>query len=139
MNNDKNFKIVLKISAIFLWYFTPLFLLIVSDVGSRIFQDGTFLGNLIVRHPYQWDYELMFAGFFLIWGIFVWKAAKNPEINLSFIKFTAWGFFAIVLTNILVGLFRTQDLAHLTTDSIPWFVLGLLIYIMSKKYDVSKT
>ena len=139
MSNDKYLKIVLKISAIFLWYFTPLFLLIISDIGSRLFQEDTFWGNLIVRHPYQWDYELMFAGFFLIWGIFVWKVAKNPEMNLSFIKFTAWGFFAIVLTNILVGLFKTQDFIHMATNSIPWFILGLLIFIMGKKYDVSKT
>lgn len=139
MHNDRYLKNVLKISAIFLWYFTPLFLLIVSDIGSRLFQENTFWGNLIVRHPYQWDYELMFAGFFLIWGIFVWKAARTPEKDLTFIKFTAWGFFAIVLTNILVGLFRTQDLIHLITDSIPWLVLGLLIFYMSKRYDVSKT
>ena len=139
MNTEKSLKIILKISAIFLWYFTPLFLLIISDIGSRLFQEGTFLGEAIVRHPYQWDYELMFAGFFLIWGIFVWKAAKNPKDNLSFIKFTAWGFFAIVITNILVGVFKTQDLVHLVNDSIPWFLLGFLIFIMSKKYDVSKT
>ena len=139
MNTEKSLKVVLKISAIFLWYFTPLFLLIVSDIGKHLFQENTFFGNLIVRFPYQWDYELMFAGFYLVWGIFVWKAAKNPENNLSLIKFTAWGFFANVAMNIIVGLFRTQELSHLLTDSIPWFVLGLLIFIMAKKYDISKT
>jgi hypothetical protein len=135
MKDEKYIKVVLRVSAVFLWYFTPLFLLIVSGIVGRLFPDDI----LIVRHPYQWDYELMFAGFFLVWGIFVWKAAKNPEMNLSFIKFTAWGFFAIVLTNILVGLFKTADFIHLANDSIPWFILGLLIFIMSKKYDISKT
>lgn len=133
MNTEKTLKIVLKISAIYLWYFIPLFLLIVSDIGSHLFQQGTFFGNLIVRYPYQWDYELMFAGFYLVWGIFVWKAAKNPENNLSLIKFTAWGFFANVATNIIVGLLRTQELSHLATDSILWLVLGLLIFHLSKK------
>ena len=133
MNNKKYLQIVLKISAIHLWYFTPLFLLIVSDVGSRLFQEGTFWGDVIVRHPYQWDYELMFAGFFLIWGVFVWKAAKNLENNFSFINFTAWGFFAVVLTNILAGLFRTRDFIHLAIDSIPWLTLGLLIIIFNKQ------
>lgn len=134
MKNEKFLKIVLKISSIYLWYFTPLFLLIISDIGKRLFREGTPLGEAIVRHPYQWDYELMFAGFFLVWGIFVWKAAKNPEQNLTFIKFTAWGFFVTVITNILVGLFKTQDLVHLINDSISWFVLGFLILITTKSY-----
>lgn len=133
MNSKKTLTLILKTSAVFLWYFTPLFFLIVSDVGIRLFQQDSFLGDLIVRHPYQWDYELMFAGFYLVWGIFVWKASKNPENNSSFIKFTAWGFFATVLTNIIVGLSKTSDLAHLITDSIPWFVLGVLILYFSKK------
>jgi len=133
MKTQKYLKIVLKISAIFLWYFTPLFLLIVSDVGNQLFQSGTFFGDLIVRYPYQWDYELMFAGFYLVWGIFVWKAAKNPENNSTFIKFTAWGFFANVATNMIVGLFRTEELSHLVTDSIPWLVLGFFIFYLSKK------
>ncbi len=131
MNQEKNLKIILKISAIFLWYFTPLFILIVTS--PFLFKQGTFWGDLIVRHPYQWDYELMFAGFYLVWGIFVWKTAKNPGNNLSFIKFTAWGFLANVVTNIIVGLLRTQELSHLVTDSIPWFGLGLLIFYFSKK------
>ena len=118
-----------------MWYFTPLFLLIVSDIGSLLFQQSTFWGNAIIRFPYQWDYELMFAGFYLIWGIFVWKAAKNPENNLSFIKFTAWGFFATVITNILVGLFRTHELSHLIGDSVPWLILGLLIITLSKELE----
>ncbi len=134
MKNENFLKIVLKISAIFLCYFTPLFLLVISDVGSRLFQEGTFLGEAIVRHPYQWDYELMFAGLYFVWGIFVWKAAKNPKENLSFIKFTAWGFFANVATNILVGLFRTKELTHLAADSIPWLVLGLLIFYFSNRF-----
>ncbi len=133
MSENKYLKIILKISAIYLWYFTPLFLLIISDIGSHLFQQNTFFGNLIVRYPYQWDYELMFAGFYFVWGIFVWKATKNPENNLSLIKFTGWGFFANVATNIIVGLFRTEELSHLATDSIPWLVLGLLIFHFSKK------
>lgn len=134
MAKEKFLKIILKISAVFLWYFVPLFFLIVSGTGNRLFQQDTFWGNLIVRYPYQWDYELMLAGFYLIWGIFVWKASKNPANNLNFIKFTAWGFLVNVLTNIIVGLFRTYELAHLITDSISWFVLGFLILYFSKKF-----
>lgn len=136
MNNEKYLKKLLKIAAIFLWYFTPLFFLIISDVGNRLFQENSFLGNLIVRFPYQWDHELMFAGFCFVWGIFVWRAAKSPENNKSFIQFTAWGFLVNALTNILVGLFRTQDLAHLVTDSIPWLIISFSIfYLIRNKQD----
>lgn len=129
----------MKISAIYLWYFTPLFLLIVSRVGNRLLQQGSLLGDLIIRYPYQWDYELMFAGFYLIWGIFLWKAAKDPAKNISFIKFTAYGFFANVATNLIVGLFRTEELVHLLTDSILWFMLACLMFRLNNKiYGNSK-
>ena len=134
MNNKKYFKILLRVSAIFLWYFTPLFFLVISS--NSLLKQNTFLGDLIIRFPYQWDYELMFLGFYLVWGVFVWKVAENPENNMNFIKFTAWGFFVTALTNIVVGFFRMQDLWHLSMDSIPWLALSFLIFYFIKNSNI---
>ncbi|MBI5803536.1 hypothetical protein HY448_02515 [Candidatus Pacearchaeota archaeon] len=132
MEKEKYLKIILKISSLFLLYFIPLFFLVVSDFGKNFLQVGTFLGNLLIRYPYQWDYELMFLGIYLVWGIFLWKASKNPEKNITFIKFTAWGFIVNAITMIIVGSVKTEDLIHLITDSVPWFGLGFLIFYFNK-------
>lgn len=134
MTTDKYPKIVLKISAIFLCYFTPLFLFIVLDIGNWPLQPNSFFGDLIVRHPYQWDYELMFAGLYLVWGIFIWRASKNLGNNLMFIRFTAWGFFVNASTMVITGLLKTQELAHLAIDSIPWLALSFLMFYFKKDY-----
>lgn len=130
MDKEKSLRMILKISAIFLWYFTPLFFLIVSS--PLLFHQGTFWGDLIVRHPYQWDYEFFFALFYLVWGVFVWKAAKNPSKDISLVKFTAWAFLVNAISLILVGFFRRLELAHLATDSIPWIVISAVIFYFSR-------
>ena len=130
-------KTLLTITSLFLWYFVVLFILIVWDLaqGSRLFTQGTLLGNAVARYPYQWDYELMFAGLFLVWGIFLWKASNNLAANKTLITFTAWAFLVHAVTMIIVGIFKTQDLGHMLGDSIPWFALSfLLFYFINKEF-----
>lgn len=136
MEKARTLKILTQITAIFLWYFVVIFFLIVWDMNrtSPIFKDGTLLGDLMVRHPYQWDFELFFAGLFLIWGFFLWKAGKNIQKDINIIRFTGWAFFTHAVTMIIVGSIKQNDLIHLINDSIPWFLLGLLILLNSKKY-----
>lgn len=135
MTKEKNLKIILKITAVFLWYFVALFFFIVWDMSreSPLFQKGTTLGDMMARSPYQWDFELFFAGLFLVWGIFVWRAAKNIQKDLNLIKFTGWAFLVHAVTMIIVGAIRKQELIHLLNDSIYWFLLGFLILYFAVK------
>ncbi len=129
MKKEKYLKMILKITAIFLWYFTPLFFFIVWDINraNPLLKEGTILGDMLVRRPYQWDFELFFAGLFLVWGIFVWRATKDTQKDSNIIKFTGWAFLVQAITMILAGAIRSQDLMHLLNDSIYWFILAFLI------------
>jgi len=133
--NEKPLKITLKIAAIFLWYFVLLFLFIISDMAmsTPFLNQGTFIGDLIIRFPYQWDYELMFAGLFLVWRVFVWKASNNISENEAIIQFTAWAFLVHAISMITVGLIRTSAFVHLLTDSIPWFLISFLIFYFNRR------
>lgn len=131
----KPLQITLKITAIFLWYFVALFFFIVWDLNraTPFFEKGTLLGDMVIRSPYQWDFELMFSGLFLIWGIYVWEAAKNPEQNKAIISFTAWGFLMHAVTMIIIGLIRQHELVHLANDSIYWFTISFFIFYFKAK------
>ena len=129
-------SIVLKITSVFLWYFVVLFFFIVWDLNRAepLFREGTRLGDAMIRFPYQWDFELMFAGIFLVWGIFLWKASRNAKNNLLFIRFTAWAFLVHAISMIIIGLINSQELMHLVNDSIFWFLITFLLFFYSKKY-----
>jgi len=111
---QKLLNTTLKISAIFLWYFVALFFFIVWDMNqaNRLFKEGTTLGDMMVRHPYQWDFELFFAGLFLIWGISLWRASRNTQKDSALIKFTGWAFLIHAITMLIVGAIKQEDLKH---------------------------
>ncbi len=133
--NEKVLKVTLRITALFLWYFVLLFLFIVLDMNmsTPFLKEGTFIGDMMIRYPYQWDYELMFAGLFLVWGIFLWKASKKLSENKMVIQFTAWAFLAHAVSMIIVGLIRSSAFTHLVTDSILWFLISFLIFYLSRE------
>lgn len=67
--------------------FGTLFLL--TSIDAPIMQEGGALRFL------RWDIpskhvELMIEIVYLVWGIFMLIAARNPLTNLSFIRFTLW-------------------------------------------------
>lgn len=92
----------------------------------------------MIRYPYQWDFELFFAGLFLVWGIFIWRASQNLHRDKSVIHFTAWAFLTHAVTMIIVGLIRQQELTHLVNDSISWFLMSFLIFYFQNKYNSSE-
>ena len=129
MKKEKFLYIILKAAAIFLWYFVAIFFFIVWDINREnlILKEGSIFGEMMVRFPYQWDFELFFAGLFLVWGFYLWRATENTQKDSNFIKFTGWAFLIHAITMIVVGTIRSQDLVHLVTDSIYWFLFAFLI------------
>lgn len=133
MKKEKYLDITLKAAAIFLWSFSPLFLFIVWDIHREnpILKEGEALGDMILRFPYRWDFELFFAGFFLVWGIYVWRATKDIQKDINLVKFTGWAFFVHGITYLITGAFRSNELVHLLTDSVYWFVFAFLILYLA--------
>jgi hypothetical protein len=67
--------------------FGGLFLL--TSFDAAIMQDGGALRFM------RWDIlskhvELMIEAVYLVWGIYMLKAARNPLANISFLDFTLW-------------------------------------------------
>lgn len=118
---------LLKISALYLWYFILVFVLAVLGSTLPFLQEGTLLGDILIRRPYQWDFEFMFTMLFAVWGIFLWKESKTPQKNSIFISFTGWAFVTQAISMIILALLRTHETSHFILDSIPWFMLGIFL------------
>lgn len=107
-----------KISAIYLFWYVIVFLLIIVDLQIGFLPD--FLKNILARYPYQWDFELMFAALFAVWGVFLWRGV---QISL----FSGYAFCAQGIIMILLGILRPLEMRHLFMDSILWIILGGLL------------
>ena len=120
----KIIKNINKIGAIYLWWYVGVFILVLTDLKLNFLTEG--IKNVLVRYPYQWDYELMFTILFFVWGIFLWK-------NIYLIKFSGYMFVSQGIVMIILGIIRENEMIHLFTDSILWIVLGFLLLKQSKK------
>jgi hypothetical protein len=67
--------------------FGGLFSLTLFD--APIMQDGGAL-RFMRWEPLAKHIELMLEGVYLVWGVFFFRAARNPMQYLSFIDFTIW-------------------------------------------------
>lgn len=67
--------------------FGGLFVLTLFD--APIMQEGGAL-RFMRWEPLAKHIELMLEGVYFVWGIFLFRAARNPAQSLSFIDFTIW-------------------------------------------------
>ena len=113
-----------KISAIYLWVYVFIIGLVIIDLQLGFLSES--IKNILARYPYQWDYELMFMALFFVWGVFLWK---DSSLN----KFSGYAFLTQGLVMIILGLMRQNEIIHLFSDSILWFVLGYILLKQNKK------
>lgn len=105
-------KILIRLVAIYLWWFSIVFILAIGFSSISFLAEGTSLGDTLIRHPYQWDFELMFTVLFFIWGIFLWRSSTDIKSNKTFINFTAWALLTHGLVFITIGLLKPGILTH---------------------------
>lgn len=123
-------SLALKLLAIYFWSFTPTFIL------SLLPQRNTVLGEMFIRDAQVvgYQFELLFALIFLIWGIYLWKASRRPDSYYFFIDFTIWASVAHLLWMILVAVMQPADMMHLLRDAFVLAIpLGLIIYFRKRK------
>lgn len=113
-----------KVSAVYLWWYAIVFILVLADMKLNFLSEG--IKNILARYPYQADYELMFTSLFFVWGIFLWKDSR-------LIKFSGYAFLTQGFVMIILGLFRQNEMVHLFADSILWIVLG---YLLLRQYKI---
>ncbi len=127
---NSRFSLAIKLLAIYFWSFTPTFVL------SLLPQRNTALGELFVRDAQVvgYQFELLFALIFLVWGVYLWKASRNPGAHLFFIDFTVWASAAHLLWMLLIAASQSADAMHLLRDAVTLAIpLGLVIYFREQK------
>ncbi len=114
------FTLSLKLLSIYFWSYTPTFILSIATLRD------SFLGQMFIREAQvtEWQFELLFALIFLVWGAFLWQASKQPSLHAFFIKFTIWTSFVHLAWMLLLAVIEQADRLHLLRDAV---VLGVLI------------
>ncbi len=120
-------KILIRLVSLYLWWFVIVFIFALLQ-SSSFLAPGTFLGDFLIRQPYQWDFELMFTTLFFIWGIFLWKASTKINENRTLIIFSAWAFLTHGVVFIIIGLIQSNILVHAITDSLGWLAASTLLF-----------
>jgi len=122
-------SLALKLLAIYFWSYTPVFVI------SLLPQRNTFLGEIFIRDAQVagYQFELLFALIFLIWGVYLWKASSKPASHYFFIDFTIWASIAHLLWILLMALLQPADTAHLLKDAAVLAIpLGMLVYFRKR-------
>lgn len=114
------FSLSLKLLAFYFLSFTPTFILSITP------QRDSFLGQIFIRDTQvtEWQFELLFALIFLVWGTFLWKASRSPGTHSFFITFTIWASIAHLAWMLLLAITEHEDRLHLLRDAL---VLGTLV------------
>lgn len=129
---EKSLALMLRLIAIGLWTFTVKVIFIVTLLILKspfAADDGPLAGN-IMRAPYRWDFETMFAGIHLVWGIFLWRAAKNPKEHISLIQFTMWTNIVHGVIMFIQAILRPFETIHLLADTVLLLGSGMLLALL---------
>ena len=128
---DRNFSLSIKLLAVYFWSFMPTFIL------SLLPQRNTVFGELFIRDAQVagYQFELLFALIFFVWGVYLWKASKNPGTHLFFIDFTLWASVAHLLWMVLIATIQPADTTHLLRDAVILAIpLSLVTYFRRSKH-----
>lgn len=122
----------LRFLAFVLWSYTPVF--IITMLGLSFPQHSVFKQfSPEVRGEYRWDFELMFASIFLVWGWYLWQASKEPKKHVLFIDFSIWAniFHGVVM--VLIGILRKGEFHHLLSDGLVLVLPAMVVLYLKKK------
>lgn len=99
---------------------------VLLDVNSLIDESAGVLGRLGAWSDHEgYEYVLMLSAIYIVWGIFVWRAAADPLANASLVQFTIAGNFAHMAVMGAMALTDDEHRLHLVGD-VP---LGLALPI----------
>ena len=117
--------------------FTTLFILTAAD--SPLMQEGGQLAWLRWK-PFAKDVELMLEIVYLVWGVFMVRAATNPMKYLSFIDFTALANAAHGILMVIQTFVAANQWHKLYTDDALTLILaGLLFWLRPRGLEETGT
>ena len=131
MNNINSLKRFLNIFGIIsLILFVGLFLL--TAIDSPLMLDGGAL-RFMRWEPLAKHIELMLETVYIVWGVFLLRAAKDPNRFASFIDFTIWANLAHGLLMVVQTLLMPMFLYKLGTDVAYCLILAIGLTLLRPK------
>ena len=132
LKNLSTFLYIYGVVSIIL--FGGLFLL--TSFDAAVMQEGGALRFM------RWDIlskhvELMIETVYLVWGIFMLKAAREPLKNISFLNFTLWANLAHGLLMIPQAFMVGMEFKMFTDVAYCLFLAGGLWLLMPKVNEVT--
>lgn len=97
---------------------------IFGAMGVAVCAFGMPLHDFLARifrwnmHPAEFPPSAMLGSIYVVWGIFIWLAARNPQANRMFIDFTVAGNAAHGAIMAYMALTMPGMLEHLFTDTM---------------------
>lgn len=123
----KFLSLSLRLQALVFLLFAA-FVIVTVLFGQNVLSEFFYRGE-----EFHWDYELMFAGLFFVWSIFLWRASYDPAKHASFIDFTIVANAMHIAVMIVIGLIDSDELLHLLTDGFFLFApTVLIVYFLTK-------
>lgn len=101
--------------------FTSLFVLTLFD--APVIQEGGAL-RFLRWEPLAKHIELMIEIVYIVWGVFFFRAARDPEGYRSFIDFTIWANLAHGLLMVAQTIAMPQFMHKMYTDNAYCLVLA---------------
>ncbi len=114
------------ISIFFIVGFLPLLVLVVID--SPIVAEGSLIASLLRWQPYNAAYFGMLVTIYTVWGIFLWKASRNPKEQILFIDFTIWANLAHAGIMLVFAIYREGELIHVVGDVAVLVLIAAVLY-----------
>lgn len=120
---------VLRIGgAAMMLFFTMAAVAVVLDVRTLIDESGGTLGKLGAWSDHEGhEYILMLAAIYIVWGAFVWRAARDPLANASMIQFTIAGNLSHLGVMALMAITDDTHTTHLAGDVPFGLILPLVL------------
>lgn len=114
----RELRLVLRAGgAAMILFFTLAAAAVLLDVEAAIDESGSLLGRLGAWSDGEgYEYILMLAGIYITWGVFVWRAARDPLANASLIGFTIAGNVVHLGIMGVMALVDHDHVAHLVGD-----------------------
>lgn len=117
----KYLKISLKVFGVI--YIAGIYLMM-----RWIFPEGWSWG------PAQPEYEQMILGVYAVMGVYLFRAAKDPVADASFIWFVIWSNIVHAAVMLYHGVIDETEMANLVGDIPALFLVAFVLwYLMPKK------
>lgn len=126
------YSYLLKFVCLELWIFSAKVIVVIIGLAldAAFVQEGHFLGDILMRHPYRWDFETMIAAIYIVWGIFLWKASREPEKHSSLISFTIYANLFHGALMFVQALIRTHETTRLLGDTLHLFLPAAVLLVL---------